>query len=106
MALQISGWVDLTGDVGGEGKQIFSKVDMADSGVAITRSVVVTSLNEWYVEVKGRRVPPQSQSLEGAPSTIQSPADINSLLQHVDACNICRGNPDEKYISVAGTGYI
>ena len=78
---------------------------MADSGVAITKSVVVTSHNEWYVEIKGRRVPPQPQSLEGAPSTIQSPADIISLLQHVDACNICKGNPDEKYISVAGTGY-
>ena len=81
MALQTLGWVDLTGNVGGEGKQIFSKV-MADSGVAITKSVVVTSHNEWYVEVKGRRVPPQSQSLEGAPSTIQSPADIISLQQN------------------------
>ena len=51
LALQISGWVDLTGDVGGEGKHVFSKV-MADFEVAFTRSVVVTSHNEWYVEVK------------------------------------------------------
>lgn len=37
--------------------------------------------DDWYVEVKGSRVLPQSPSLEGAPSHF-STADITSLLRH------------------------
>lgn len=104
MVAKISGWVDLTGEVGGEGKTVFSNIT-ADTGISITKSVVVNTENEWYVEVKGNRVPAQSPSLEGAPPHIHSTADITSLLQHIDSCNICPGNPDEKYITVSGAGH-
>ena len=83
---------------------VFSQVT-ASEGVSIRRSVVVNAGMDWHVEVEGKRVPSESTSLVGAPTTVKSSADLSKLLQHVDACNTCGGNPDEKYKSIAGTGY-
>ena len=97
------GWMNISGQLPDDDRVVFSKVT-ASEGVSIQRSVVVNGM-DWHVEVEGKRVPSESTSLVGAPTTVKSSADLSKLLQHVDACNTCGGNPDKKYKSIAGTVY-
>lgn len=66
--------------------------------VELTRSVTIESNFDWHLTVGDKELLPSSHPLEGrVPSRISSLSDVKMVVEFVDSCVTCIGNPDDKY---------
>lgn len=76
-----------------------------DNCLSIDRSVVVSRSLQWHVEIDGKKITPGAAgALVDMPTYVTTKEQLNSVLQLVKACSLCKGNPEDKYTPVIAEG--
>ena len=60
-------------------------------------SVTINGDMSWEATVLGTKLLPSSETFSSLPQVVRVVADIETVLNFVNSCSVCVGNPDEKY---------
>ena len=92
------GWKDVSSSMlTGEQQLLFALMEPTDSGPVINKSLSIKENFLWQLHVRGKTLDPHVSVLASFPALLTSVSDIERLLQYIDQCRICCGNPDDKF---------
>lgn len=82
---------------------VLSKVEAVEESAQLTWQVTITANFQWCLAFGDKKISPDSHAIRGLPNPISSLSHVTTILECVDTCILCAGNPDEKYSVLVST---
>lgn len=76
---------------------MLSKVETRSESVVISRNLTIESNFEWNICIGDKKLLSSSPPINSLPCKITSLSVLKTVIQFVNSCEICAGNPDEKF---------
>ena len=94
MSIYVSGWMDVTEHMQSPGSLVLYKFRKAAKPEVVFILVVHPHFT-WQLSFHGKLLGPSTSScLEDVPSVFATASDVVKLLQMLNGCHTCVGNPD------------
>jgi hypothetical protein len=71
-----------------------------DSEPVIVKSLSIKKNFSWQIHVRGKTPKLHSSVVASFPTLLTNISDVERLLQYIDQCRFCCGNPDDKFAAL------
>lgn len=79
----------------------FSLFRDTEQGLVVSASIIIKDDFRWKLIFHGEMMDSRNPALSFFPADLRSVAAFKSLLVHVSGCDLCCGNPDERFVLLA-----